>query len=63
MRNKNNSGITDNIVDAKNLRDKLNAKTEGLIKKSDQLMNKADKRADSILVKSKGKARKTINKV
>lgn len=55
--------IVDNIVNAKLLKEKLNLKTENMIGKSDQLMNKADKKAESMMVKAKGKVQKIIRKV
>jgi hypothetical protein len=55
--------VVDNIVNAKLLKEKLNLKTENLIKKSDQLMNKAEHKTEKMLVRAKGKAQKVISKV
>lgn len=55
--------VDDNIVNAKILKEKLNQKTENLIKKSDQLMHKAEHKTERMLVRAKGKAQKVISKV
>ncbi len=55
--------MDENIVNAKVLKEKLNQKTENMIKKSDQLMNKAEHKTERMLVRAKGKAQKIISKV
>lgn len=55
--------VVENIVNAKILKEKLNQKTKNMIKKSDQLMNKAEQKTERMLVKAKGKAQKVISKV
>ena len=55
--------VVENIVNAKQLKEKLNQKTEDMIKKSDQLMNKAEHKTERMLVRAKGRAQKVISKV
>jgi len=55
--------VVENIVNAKILKEKLNQKTENLIGKSDQLMNKAEHKTERMLVRAKGRAQKVISKV
>lgn len=55
--------VEDNIINAKLLKEKLNLKTENMIGKSDQLMNKAEHKTERMLVRAKGRAQKVITKV
>lgn len=55
--------VAENIVNTKILKEKLDQKTEGMIKKSDQLMNKADYKTERMLVRAKGRKQKVISKV
>jgi F0F1-type ATP synthase membrane subunit b/b' len=55
--------VAENIVNAKQLKEMLNQKTANMIKKSDQLMNKAEHKAERMVVRAKGKAQKVISKV
>lgn len=55
--------VVENIVNAKMLKEKLNLKTENMIGKSDQLMNKAENKAERMMVRAKGRAQKVISKV
>lgn len=63
MTNKVEKLVDENIVNAKVLKEKLNQKTEDMIKKSDHLMKKAEHKTERMLVRAKGRAQKVISKV
>jgi F0F1-type ATP synthase membrane subunit b/b' len=54
--------VAENVVDAKSLKEKLNQKTNGMVKKSDDLTKKSERKTDRMLVRAKGRAQKVINK-
>lgn len=63
IKNKAEKVVVDSIVNAQMLKEKLNQKTENMIGKSDQLMYKADHKAERMMVRAKGRAQKVISKV